>query len=91
MVDLLTVGRAGDVSLFALFGNHQMVLALDVNNILRRRRNVLGDGLSGVPGRRIRVIPSFYEAFFEGPLSFSIILTKSARDCACIFSIARLR
>jgi len=32
-----------------------------------------------------------YEAFFAEPLSFSIILTRSAKDCAFIFSIARLR
>src|SRR5690242_13940571 len=32
-----------------------------------------------------------YEAFSKQPLSFSIILTRSARDCARIFSIARLR
>jgi len=31
------------------------------------------------------------EVFSRRPLSFSIIFTRSARDCACIFSIARLR
>ena len=32
-----------------------------------------------------------YEAFSEGLLSFWIIVTRSARDWAHIFSIARLR
>ncbi len=45
MVDLLTVGRAGDVSPFALFGKHQMVLGPPCHQHSQTKKECIGRGV----------------------------------------------